>query len=150
MSVWSPTVENVENGNVAVSNFPAVQPVSDNSSSLTVDAVALDIRHLTAGTDSVSVSGTVSTSTASSASATVTNTSVGPTVVTLLAANASRIKAIIHNESGTLYVKFGSGATFASYTYRLVANTVLEISQYTGSITAIKASGTSAVLTTEL
>lgn len=44
-------------GSVAVSNFPAVQPVSDNASSLTVDATNLDIRDLVFATDKVDISG---------------------------------------------------------------------------------------------
>lgn len=97
----------------------------------------------------VPISGTVSIGAASS-TATVTNVSVSTTVATLSASNAAKTKVIIHNENGTLFVKLGSGATAASYTYRLVANTVVEISGYTGIITAIKATGTSAALVTEV
>jgi hypothetical protein len=148
--IWSPNIETIESGNVAVSNFPAVQPVSDNAGSLTVDAVDLDIRNLSSGTDSVTVTGTVATAPSSAATATVTSVSVSPTVATLAASNASRLKLIVHNESGTLFVKLGTGATSASYSYRLVANTNLEITQYTGEVTAIKATGTSNALVTEL
>ena len=148
--IWSPNVETLESGNVAVSNFPAVQPVSDNAGSLTVDAVDLDIRNLSSGTDSITVTGTVSTNPSSAATATVTSVSVSTTVATLASANASRLKLIVHNEAGTLFVKLGSAATSASYTYRLVANTLLEITSYTGEVSAIKASGTSNALVTEL
>jgi len=41
----------------SVNNFPAVQPVSDNGGSLTVDAVDLDIRNLTFAQDKVDASG---------------------------------------------------------------------------------------------
>lgn len=148
--IWSPNVETLESGNVAVSNFPAVQPVSDNAGSLTVDAVDLDIRDLNSATDSVAVTGTVATTPASAATATVTSVSVSTTVATLAAANASRLKLIVHNEAGTLFVKLGTAASDTSYTYRLVANTLLEITSYTGEVTAIKANGTSNALVTEL
>lgn len=148
--IWSPNIETLESGNVAVTNFPAVQPVSDNASSLTVDAIDLDIRNLSSGTDSVTVTGTVATAPANAATATVTNVSVSPTVATLAAANASRLKLIVHNEGGTLFVKLGTGATSASYTYRLTAQSNLEITQYTGEVTAIKGTGTSNCLVTEL
>lgn len=148
--IWSPNIETLENGQVSVQNFPAVQPVSDNASSLTVDAIDLDIRNLSSGTDSVTVTGTVATAPANAATATVTNVSVSPTVATLAAANASRLKLIVHNEGGTLFVKLGTGATSASYTYRLTAQSNLEITQYTGEVTAIKGTGTSNCLVTEL
>lgn len=48
-------------GSVAVSNFPAVQPVSDNGGSLTVDATNLDTRDLTFAADKVDVSGSTVT-----------------------------------------------------------------------------------------
>lgn len=82
--------------------------------------------------------------------ATVTNVSVGVSSVTLSASNAAKTKVIVHNETGTLFVKLGSAASSASYSYRLTANTVAEISGYSGIITAIKASGTTPVLVTEI
>lgn len=82
--------------------------------------------------------------------ATVTSVSVSPVLSILSASNSAKLKVIIHNEGGTLYVKLGTGATASSYSYRLTANTVLEIVGYTGIITAIKASGTSNALVTEV
>ena len=97
----------------------------------------------------VPISGTVSVGAASSI-ATTTSVSVSPTVATLSASNAAKTKVIIHNEGGTLFVKLGSGASAASYSYRLVANTVLEINGYTGVITGTKVTGTTAALVTEV
>ena len=97
----------------------------------------------------VPISGTVSVG-AASAIATVTSVSVSTTVATLSASNASKTKVIVHNENGTLYVKLGSGATNASYSYRLTSNTAVEIEGYTGIITAIKQTGTSDALVTEV
>lgn len=155
MAIWSPNVENLEGGQVSVDNFPATQAVS---------AADLDIRDLNSASDSVTaigpltdtqlraspvpVSGSFTSSSASTA--TVSNVAVSASVATLLAANPSRIKAVIHNESGTLFVKYGTGASSTSYTYRLTANSTLESTQYTGPITAIKASGSSSALVTEL
>lgn len=151
MAIWSSTVENVENGNVAVNNFPAVQPVS---------ATDLDIRDLNSAQDSITAVGPLTDAqlraspvpvTSGSASvATVTSVSVSPTVATLAAANAARIKLIVHNETGTLYVKLGTGASGSSYTYRLVASTTLEITGYSGAVTGTKQTGTTNALVTEL
>lgn len=83
-------------------------------------------------------------------SATVTSNSVGSgAAVTLLASRAARIRGVIFNESGTLFVKAGSTASSSDYTWRLTANTELDITDYTGIVTAIKSSGTSNVQATD-
>lgn len=167
------TNEEIVTGSVDVNNFPATQtvtgtvtanagtgpfPVSDNGGSLTVDgtvAVSGSVAVTGPLTDTqlratpVPISGTVSIGAASSI-ATVTSISVSTTVATLSASNAGKTKVLIHNEAGTLHVKLGTGATTASYSYRLTANTSLEITGYTGIVTAIKASGTSVALVTEV
>ena len=149
--IWSPNVETLESGNVAVTNFPATQPVS---------ATDLDIRNLTSGSDSVTAVGPLTDTElraspvpvieGSVASATVTSVSVSPTVATLAAANASRKRLIVHNEGGTLYVKLGTGASSSSYSYRLTAQSTLEIDKYSGEVTGTKQTGTSNALVTEL
>lgn len=152
-NIWSPTVENLENGSVSVQNFPATQAVS---------ATDLDIRNLTSGSDSVAAIGPL-TNTELRASAvpvsfstaaltpTVTRVVVSGSVATLAAANSARQRLVIHNETGTLFVKLGTNATSTDYTYRLVANTVLEIPfAQSAAVTAIKASGTSDVQVTSL
>jgi hypothetical protein len=137
--LWSPEVELP--GGVNVNNFPATQPVSGT----------VNVGNFPA---TQPVSGTVSVDNfpgGSTATATVTSVAVNPSsAVTLAASNASRIKTIIHNESGTLYVKLGSSASLSSYSYRLTANATLEVANYTGDITAIKNTGTSNALVTEL
>lgn len=82
--------------------------------------------------------------------ATVNSVSVSTTVATLSASNAAKTGVIVFNEAGTLFVKLGAGATSASYTYRLTANTALEINGYAGIVTGIKQSGTTAALVTEV
>lgn len=141
MSLFTPEVQ--VNDGVNVNNFPATQdvnvtnavlPINDNGGSLTIDG-------------SVSVSNFPG---ASVSTAIVTAVSVSPTVATLSASTPSRVKLIIHNEMGTLFVKLGSDASSSSYSYRLTSNTTLEITQYTGIVTATKLSGTSPALVTEL
>lgn len=82
--------------------------------------------------------------------ATVSSVSVSTTVATLSASNAAKTSVIVFNEAGTLFVKLGAGATSASYTYRLTANTALEINGYAGIVTGIKQSGITAALVTEV
>ncbi len=165
-------------GTVAVNNLPIVQPVNDNGGSLTVDgsvsvsnfpatqpvsgtvtisgsvAVTGPLTDAQLRATAVPVSGTVAVSSLPSTTvgtATVTRVVVVPSsATTLLASNVSRMMAIIHNETGTLFLKFGSTASDTDYTYRLVGNTVLEIDKYYGIITARKASGTTDVQVTEL
>lgn len=94
--------------------------------------------------------GTVATTVGGTALATVTTVAVSTTVATLSASNAAKSKVIIHNEGGTLYVKLGTGATSSNYSYRLTANSVVEIVGYTGEITAIKQTGTTNAQVTEV
>lgn len=151
--IWSPTIENLENGNVAVSNFPATQDVS---------ATNLDIRDLNSASDSVTAIGPLTdtqlratpvpvTFSSGAVTPTVTRVAVSTSVATLAAANSSRQRLIIHNETGTLFVKLGTGATDTDYTYRLVAQTTLEIPfAQSAAVTAIKASGSSFAQVTSL
>lgn len=82
---------------------------------------------------------------------TVTRVAVSTTVTTLLTADSNRKRVVIHNESGTLYVKLGTGATTTDYTYFLTANSTKEIEYaQTAAITAIKASGSTSVQVTAL
>ncbi len=141
-TIWSPEVE-IPTG-VDVNNFPAIQPVSGTVSVGNFPATQ-DVNVVNVPTVSVNnfPGGSVAT-------ATVTAVSVSPVLSVLSASTPSRVKVILHNESGTLFVKLGAGASSASYSYRLTANTTAEITNYTGAITAVKASGTSNCLVTEL
>jgi hypothetical protein len=133
-------------------------PVSDNGGSITVDG---SVNAAVTGTVAVSnfpatqpISGTVSVDNfpgGSVGTATVSRISVGAgAAVTLAVSNIARKRVIIHNETGTLHIKLGSGASITDYTYRLVANTILELDLYYGDVTARKASGTSDVQVTIL
>lgn len=85
-----------------------------------------------------------------SAVATVTRVAVSTTVATLSASNAAKTKVIVHNETGTLYVKLGTAATSTDYSYRLTAQTTLEIEGYTGIVTGIKQTGATDAQVTEV
>lgn len=82
--------------------------------------------------------------------ATVSTVAVSTTVATLSASNTGKTGVVIHNEAGRLYVKLGSGASTSDYSYRLTANTTLEINNYAGEITGIKQSGSTNAQVTEI
>ena len=98
----------------------------------------------------VPISGTVSTLTAVANTSTVTLVVTTGSNQTLLAPNANRKRAVLSFESATDYVKLGVGAATNSYTYKITsANTVIEISGWTGQIDMTGTSGKN-VLVTEL
>jgi hypothetical protein len=83
----------------------------------------------------------------------VTSVASSATVVTLLALNTSRRTAIIVNDSTSiLYIKFGSGASLTSYTYRIPSYGTIEIDDpvYTGIVTGIWSSANGSARITEL
>lgn len=82
--------------------------------------------------------------------ATVSRVAVSTTVATLQASNSSRKRLVIFNESGTLFLKLGTAATVTDYTYRLTANTTVEVDFYTGEVTGIKATGSTFAQITEI
>lgn len=110
------TLAALESITATVANFPAVQSVDDNGSSLTVDPYP------------------ASASAPVQVPASVTN-------VTLLAANANRKGFIIVNDGNqSLYVKFGATATTTSYTVKLTSGQTYESPSgivYTGIIDGI-------------
>lgn len=61
----------------------------------------------------------------------------------------TRSHVIIHNESGTLYVKLGAAASATDYTYKLFTDSTVDIGiVQDAAVTARKASGSSAVQVT--
>jgi len=146
-------------GSISVSNFPATQPVSGSVSVSNFPAtqpVSIATMPSTPVTGTFwqatqPVSGTVSVIAGGTATATVSRISVTNTVAsTLSASNAAKIKVIIYNEGGTLYVKFGATASSTDFTYVMTVDSTLEVSEYYGVITARKASGTTFVDVTEV
>lgn len=79
------------------------------------------------------------------------STTVGPTVAVQIApTNPTRTVCYIWNETGTLYVQLGPSASDTNYIFRLTANSGQTVTGYTGVITAIKASGITAVRVTDI
>lgn len=88
-----------------------------------------------------------------SGTGTVTSVNDTATSTTLLAANASRLGAIIYNDSeAVLYVKLGATASTTSFTYKVAASGTVEIPfGYTGIIDGVWASdSTGAARITEM
>lgn len=143
---------------ISVTNTPL--PVQGTVS---VTATDLDTRDLSQTTDSVRVGdgsdtlavnadGSINVQfTTGALTPTVTRVSVSPVATTLLSADSNRKRFILHNETGTLFVKLGSGASTTDYTFRMTANTTLAVEfQQNAAVTAAKASGTSDVQVTSL
>lgn len=117
--------------------------IQDGGNSITVDD----------GGGSVTVDGTVTANPTRPATATLSNVNDTNVSTTLLAANANRLGATIHNDStAVLYVKFGATASTTSFTVKMVADAYYEVPfWYTGRIDGIWASDASgAARVTEL
>ena len=70
------------------------------------------------------------------------------TNATLLAANGSRKKIIFFAPKSTLYLKFGANASSSSFTYVVVsANTILEITTWTGQVDALSTANQTVTVT---
>lgn len=101
----------------------------------------------------VRIAGTVSISLAQPTTGTTTSVALSVVVATILAANASRLGAILFNDGGaSAYVRLAAGATTALFTVRMSNNATWELQTpvYTGIITGITAAGTATMLATEL
>ena len=87
--------------------------------------------------------------------ATLSNVAASATTVTVLAANANRLRAVIHNDSvsATLYIKFGATASLTSFTYKLAPDDTYEspsANVYTGVIDGIWSAATGSARITEM
>jgi hypothetical protein len=148
---------NIQVGNIDVSNANPV-PVSDAGSSITVDAVDLDIRDLSSSTDSVSAvvtssvlpTGAATETTLSSINSKLSPSSAslfqfvaatyGTTSFTLLAADVNRKGFIIYNNTNKpLNIAFSNLAAASAFTVKINANAAYEnpTGVYTGIISAI-------------
>lgn len=74
---------------------------------------------------------------------------VGTSPVSILFSGFTRHQLIVQNGTGTLYVKLGNTVALTDYTYRLASQAVLELPDWAGNITAIRASGSDWVMCTE-
>ena len=125
-------------GTIAVSNFPATQPVSGT---VAVSSVGGTVAVTGPLTDTQLRASVVPVSEAG-ANATVTQlVLVGNTSATALAANPNRKGVIIYNPAQrNFYIKFGTTASTTSFTYKIVAaNTTTELANYTGRIDVMSA-----------
>jgi len=100
----------------------------------------------------VRVAGSISATFTQPSTGTITAVNVAVATTTILAANASRLGAILYNNDGTTYVALAAGATSANFTVRLTANSYYEVPfpVYTGIITGSAGAGTNTVYATEL
>ncbi len=152
-----PAVQPVS-GSVSVGNFPASQTVTGTFWQATqpISIASMPSTPVTGtfwpATQPVSGSVIVTNLPGPATTATVARVTVGATVVTLLASNPNRRRAIIFNETGTLRVKLGANAGLADYTYEVLSsagNNRQDVDNYSGVITGIKVSGSGAVQVTE-
>lgn len=99
----------------------------------------------------VNATGTVTATSEKSSSTTPTSISTSTTSTQVLAANSSRIEAIIVNDSAAiLYLKYGTTASSSSYSVILQPYDTLIETHYTGRIDGILASGTGTARVTEI
>lgn len=140
---------------VTVDGSATTQPVSAASLPLPTGAStsanqATELASL-ASIDS-KLTGPIAVTTGGGATGTITQVSVTTASITLKAANASRKKLILTIPTvGTLYIAFAVTASATIFTYKATTNnTVIEITGYTGIVTAITASGTNIVNVTEV
>lgn len=136
-------------GSVAVSNFPVTQPISGT---VTVANPGLTDTQLRA--TPVPISGMVTAITSSGATATIAQVTVtNAASIVLLAANVNRKKAIVYLPTvGTkLYIGFSATTSITNFTYIFTANnSTLEVTNYTGVISAIATGASDVVNITEI
>lgn len=73
--------------------------------------------------------------------------------VVVLPLNLNRRRIILHNDSGAvIYVKYGPVCSTSLFTFRIAANDKYDgpMGDYTGPVSAIRASGTGNLLVTEI
>jgi hypothetical protein len=110
-------------GTVAVSNFPATQPVSGTFWQATQPVSGTFFQ----ATQPVSLAATVVTKQRAD-TATLSNVASSATSVTVLATNTSRLGCSIQNDSTeVLYLKFGTTASSTSYTVKMAADAHYEV-----------------------
>lgn len=131
-------------GTVAVSNFPAVQNIA-GTVNLAIEPT-IDIGIVDQGTPGLSP-WPVSIST--SLTATVTAVSVGTSSTSLLSTNTNRKGFAIQNTTDTVFIKLGTSATTALYSYELPKKGILEVENYRGPVTAVSGTGSIIVMVTD-
>ena len=102
--------------------------------------------------DTVTVSsGTITVANLQGDTGAVVSTAVTTAGQSIAASDPLVIKRVVWNNANiVLFVRLGAGATTAVFSYRLPANTGVDIEGYTGQITAIRAAGSGDVLVTSI
>jgi hypothetical protein len=137
-------------GSVAVSNFPATQPISGT---ITVtQATGTNLHTVVDSGVITSITNAVSTTGSKASTPAQTSVSVTSASTIILAANANRLGATIYNESGAIcFVKLGTTASLTSYSIQIAIGGYYEVPfNYTGGIDGITAVITSVLRVTEL
>lgn len=101
----------------------------------------------------VRIAGSLTTTVAQPTTGTTTSVALGAVVVTILAANANRLGAILYNDgSARAYIRLAAGATAALFTVSLAKDSEWELPYpvYTGIITGITGGPAATMLATEL
>lgn len=102
---------------------------------------------------SISVEGELPVRTGNRSAAAVTSVASSATVVTLLAANTARRRALIFNDSATadLYIKFGSNASTTDFTHKVARGAAMPPEEmYNGIITGIWSAAVGSARITEI
>lgn len=118
-------------------NVVAANKKMDQGSVSPVILVGTDGEPYTAGSGGGGgTSGSVDVDNLRGPSSTVSVVASSVPSVQLLAANTSRIEAIIYNDSptDTLYVKYGTSASASSFTMKLEPDDAVSVDTYTGII----------------
>lgn len=103
---------------------------------------------LNAGTSDAS---TIRVTESTGATATLSNVSGSASSVTLIAADTSRRKVVLYNDSTEdCYVKYGSTASTTSFTWLMAAGSHIEEEHYNGIITGIWNSATGSMRVSEI
>lgn len=145
------TFENVVGGNTVESQATTLVDSTSVAVAVSTSAPAgsenaIVVRNIPSGTQSVA-------DTKASTAAT-SNVAASVTTVTVLAANAARLGAMVFNDSAaaSLYLKMGASASTTSFTVLIAAGGYYELPQpvYTGNLTAVwsAANGTARVTET--
>jgi len=154
-----PSNSGVDIGDVTVNNTGGASAVNiqDGGNSITVDGTVT----ANAGTGpwpvtdnggSLTVDGSVTANPTRPATSATSTVATSTTSAQLLASNANRLGATIHNDGNqNLFVKLGTTASTTDFTIRMASQAYYEVPfGYTGRIDAVQSTGTGNARITEL
>jgi hypothetical protein len=125
--------------------WPSSRPTlpRDNAAAILAKLIASPATEATLASVLSALAATLATRVVPLTSATPAQVASSATAVTLQASNANRRQLVVVNDStAVLYLKYGSGASATSYSYKLAASDTWEmpLPAYTGIVTGIWAS----------